>query len=211
MQAAPQADPETSTLIACPECDALYLDPDVPDNHDARCQRCGTMLAAPRTGAFTRVFMLALTALILMVAAVFFPFLQLNASGLVNRTSVFDAVMAFDGLMLPLSLAVALLIVLLPALRLAAIAYTLWPLMRNRPPYAHARRAFRLAEDLRPWSMAEIFVVGVSVALVKVAGMAVVSLGPAFWAFAALVIVTVLQNNFMCRHTIWRTLERYEG
>jgi paraquat-inducible protein A len=66
---------------------------------------------------------------------------------------------------------------------------------------------FRLAERIRPWSMAEIFIVGVAVALIKVAGLASLSLGPAFWAFVALVLITAVKDNFMCRLTIWKTLE----
>ncbi len=195
-------------LIACPQCDTLHFEPDVPEAHNATCRRCGNVLAAPRVNAYLRVLSLALTALILMLGAVFFPFIELEAAGLRNRTSVLDAVLAFSsGLMLPLSIAVALLIVLIPAARLAAIVYTLLPLSRGRRPYAYAALAFRLAERLRPWSMAEIFIVGVSVALVKVAGLATVSFGPAFWAFAGLVVVTVLQDNAMCRYTIWKSLE----
>ena len=156
-----------------------------------------------------RVITLAITAMILMAAAVFFPFLDLEAGGLHNRTSVFDAILAFSsGLMLPLSLAVAALIVLIPVARFLAIVYTLWPLVRRRPPFAHARPVFRLAETLRPWAMAEIFIVGVTVALVKVAGLATISVGPAFWAFVGLVIVTVIHDNFMCRHTVWKSLEQ---
>jgi paraquat-inducible protein A len=32
-------------------------------------------------------------------------------------------------------------------------------------------------------------------------------LGPAFWMFAALVVVTVLQDTLMCRWSLWHTLE----
>ena len=91
--------------------------------------------------------------------------------------------------------------------RSRSVCPTLLPLVRGRPPYTMAASAFRVAEQLRPWSMAEIFVLGVAVALVKVAGLATVSLGPAFWAFAALVVITVLQDNAMCRYTIWKTIE----
>jgi paraquat-inducible protein A len=163
---------------------------------------------APREGALTRIVMLATTALILMIAAVFFPFLELQAGGLTQRSSVFDAVLAFsEGLMLPLSVAVAALIVVLPLFRLGAIIYALAPMAYGRKPARYAAQAFRLAEAAKPWAMAEIFIVGVAVALVKVAGLAHVSLGPAFWAFVALVLVTVLKDNFMCRLTVWKTLE----
>jgi paraquat-inducible protein A len=201
----PQAEPP---MLACPVCDTLHVEPEVPVGHVARCQRCGHVLAAPREGAFVRVLALAVTAVILMVGAVFFPFIELDAAGLSNRASVLDAVLAFStGLMVPLSVAVAALIVFIPTARLLAIIYTLAPLAAGRPPLEGAHRAFRLSERLRPWSMAEIFILGVAVALVKVAGLASVSLGPAFWAFAILVVITVLQDNAMCRYTIWKTLE----
>ena len=74
-------------------------------------------------------------------------------------------------------------------------------------PARGARRAFRWVEAVRPWAMGEVFIVGVSVALVKIAGLAQITLGPAFWAFAGLVVLTVLNDTFTCRLTVWRTLE----
>ncbi len=198
----------TEGLVACPRCDALHRITDVPVGSRARCHRCGTVLMAPREGALTQIVMLAATAFVLMFAAVFFPFLELEAGGRIQRSSVFDAVMAFsEGLMLPLSVAVAGLIVVLPLLRFSAILYALAPMAIGWAPARYATQAFRIAEAMKPWAMAEIFIVGVAVALVKVAGLAQVSLGPAFWAFVALVLVTVLKDNFMCRLTIWKTLE----
>lgn len=196
-------------LVACPQCDLLHREPDMSANCTAACVRCGAVLAAPRDGAFTRVLVLALTAMILMVAAIYFPFLELKVAGLTNRTSVLDAILAFSsGLLLPLAFAVAALIVLVPTVRFAAIVYTLWPLVFRRRPFRHASPMFRLAETLRPWAMAEIFIVGVAVALIKVAGLASISIGPAFWAFCALVLVTALHDTLICRRTIWKSLEQ---
>lgn len=196
-----------SDLIACPKCDALHRVPQVETGAQARCVRCGTVLMAPREGAMTRIVMLSLTALILMIAAVFFPFLELSTHGLGRKSSVFDAVLAFsDGLMLPLSFAVAALIVVLPIARFLALIYVFAPMALGWAPARHARAVFKVAEHIRPWAMAEVFIIGVAVALVKVAGLAQVTLGPAFWAFVGLVIITVLKDNFMCRVTVWQTL-----
>jgi paraquat-inducible protein A len=201
-------DSDLDGLIACPVCDALYRIADVPNGGQARCRRCKTVLMAPREGAMTQIVMLSATALILMIAAVFFPFLEMSAGGLVHRSSVIDAILAYsDGLMLPLSFAVAALIVILPSLRLMAVLYAVGPMMVGYAPWPQAIKAFRLANALKPWAMAEVFIVGVAVALVKVAGLAVVSMGPAFWAFVALVLVTTLKDTFMCKLTVWKTLE----
>ena len=181
---------------------------DVDLGRRARCVRCHAVLVNPRANAMTKIVMLALTATVLMIAAISFPFLTIEARGLAQKSSVIDAILAFsDGVMIPLSLAVAALIVVLPLMRLLAIVYVLAPMAFGWHPARGAVAAFRLAEALKPWAMAEIFVIGVAVALVKVAGLAHLSIGPAFWAFAALVLVTALNDNFMCRLTIWRTLE----
>lgn len=199
---------DPTNLIACPKCDALHRIVHVAPGERALCHRCHTVIMAPQTGAMTRIVMLAVTSAVLMTAAVFFPFLDLSAAGITTHSSLFDAVLAFSsGLLLPLSFATAALIVLLPMLRFGLIIYTLAPMALGWRPAPQSILAFRLAQSLRPWAMAEIFIVGVVVALVKVAGLATVTLGPAFWAFVALVLVTTLSDTVMCETTIWKTLE----
>jgi len=199
-------------LRACPHCDALYQIAEVAPRERAVCTRCGAVLIAPRARAFSRVIALAVTALILMGAAIFLPFLDLSASGMHSRASVLDAVLAFSsGMMLPLSVAVGALIVVIPALRLSLIVYTLAPMMRGGAALPRAAQAFRLADALKPWAMAEIFLIGVAVALVKVAGIATVTPGPAFWAFCGLVVVTVLHDDVMDAESVWQAIERREA
>lgn len=205
----PQTLPPLDDLVACHQCDTLHVAQDLPDNARAYCQRCGTILMTSQPAAMARILSLALTAFIMMIAAVSFPFLTLDAQGLHNATSVLDAVLAFnEGFAIPLAVAVAFFIVVIPLIRLGALIYALGPLVREQRPRAGAKRAFGLAERLRPWSMAEIFIVGVTVALVKVAGLAAVTVGPAFWAFAGVVIITVLKDQMICRYSIWEALEQ---
>ena len=109
-----------------------------------------------------------------------------------------------------LSLSVAGFIILIPLTRVLLILYVLWPIVFDRRPFKSARPAFRLAEALRPWSMAEIFALGCAVALVKVTGLAQVGFGPAFYMFVALVVLILVQDNQMCRWSIWESLDRAE-
>lgn len=195
-------------LVACPRCDVLHRRRALAETESGACARCGTVLVAPRARSFLHVVALSFTAMILMVAGVFFPFLKISARGLSHESSVFEAAMAFSqGWLMPLSLAVLIAIVATPVLRFAALIYTLWPLANGRPARRHAASVFRLAVALQPWSMAEIFIVGTAVALVKVAGLASISFGPAFWAFSALIIVTVLKNLLLSEAAIWEAIE----
>lgn len=195
-------------LMACPRCDALHAEDELELGETLCCIRCGGVLAKPRGGAFVQLIALSFTTVVLMMGAIFFPFLEISRMGFGNATSLFGVALAFaDGVLLPLVLAVMAMIVGLPVLRAFLLVYTLSPLAQGQAPYRHAALAFRWSELLRPWSMAEIFVIGTAVALVKVAGLASVHLGPAFWAFCALILVNLASRGFMCQTTIWDAIE----
>ncbi|SNT74975.1 paraquat-inducible protein A [Paracoccus seriniphilus] len=195
-------------LLACPRCDALHVEEELQSGETARCIRCGTVLAKPRGGAFSQLIALAFTSMVLLIGAVFFPFLEISRMGFGNATSLFGVALAFaDGILLPLVAALMVMIVGLPVLRAFLLVYTLVPLAKGCPPNRHAATAFRWSEIMRPWSMAEIFIIGTAVALVKVAGLATVHLGPAFWAFCGLILVNLASRGFMCQTTIWDAIE----
>lgn len=64
----------------------------------------------------------------------------------------------------------------LPMLQLSVLLWVLGPLSRGREPLGF-RTAMRLLGFLRPWCMVPVFLLGVLVAVVKLAGMAAVTPG----------------------------------
>ena len=197
-----------TTPIACPICDALHDVGTVPSGARARCRRCHTVLAGNHPDAIRRIVVLSLTALILMTIVIFFPFLELRQGVFGAEASVFDTVMAFStGVMAPLSLAVALFIIVLPVARLLLALWALAPLVAGRDPLPGARTAMRWSIRLKPWAMAEIFMIGVAIALVKLADLATLTMGPAFWSFAAIVVLMTVKDTQMTGHGIWTALE----
>lgn len=198
---------DLDTLIVCPTCDLVYRAPRVASREKAVCVRCGTVLVAPRRKAGKQLVALALTVLILIVAASVFPFLTIGAGGVRHDASILDTAFAFSGGLSILAVAVLFFIVIIPALRVMLLIYVLVPIIRDRPPAPYAKSAFRLSERLIPWSMAEIFALGCAVALVKLSDLAEVLFGPAAWLFAALVVVVVASDRLMCRYSIWTSLK----
>ncbi len=202
------ADVPLDSLMACPQCDALYVArmPDVGER--AVCARCHTVLIAPKRKAGVKIIALTLSVIILVVSALFFPFLTINASGFGNKASILDSASSFQsGPMVFLSVAVAAMIIVIPLVRTLLILYVLIPVVRDTKPYAYARRAFRLTQELKPWGMAEIFALGCAVALVKVADLATIGFGPAFWMFAVLVVIVLINDNYLCTWSVWKSLE----
>ena len=196
-------------VIACTVCDALHSVGAGPPMHGRlRCTRCGSVLLRAPRGALDSILGGALATVILVISAVFFPFLEISAKGLRSAASLVDVAFAFsEGITSPLALAVILMIVVLPVVRAAALGWALVPLRLGRPALPGAKRAFRFASRLKPWSMAEVFIIGVVVALVKIGGMATVSLGPAFWELTLIVLNVALESTSLCEKTVWRMLE----
>jgi paraquat-inducible protein A len=194
-------------LIACPQCDALYRMGEVAPGQRAVCARCHTVLVSPRRHAGMVIISLALAAMILLLGAVWFPFLRIDVQGLWQEATLLDVATSIaGGPLYVVSVAVLAAIVVIPVLRAGLTLYVLAPVVFDRAPSPLAARAFRLADRLRPWSMAEIFAIGCAVSLTKIADLATVRLGPAFWMFAALVVVTVAQDRLVDRWSVWRAI-----
>jgi paraquat-inducible protein A len=195
-------------LIICPVCDATYQLQRPKNGEQAVCGRCHKVLIAPRRKAGMQIIAVAVAVVVLIIAASIFPFLEISAAGRSNAVSILDAALTFtEGPMLVLALLTAGFIILVPLSRMLLTLYVLIPVVLDRPPARYAIRAFRLSEALRPWSMAEIFALGCAVALVKVADLATVSFGPAFWMFGVLVVLVIAQDGFLCKWSVWNSLE----
>lgn len=198
------ADPH-ARLIACPECDTLH---DANPALRLKCRRCGTVLVAPDRRAGIGVILLSLASTALIWGAVSQPFLSIERFWITRDATLIEAALAFEGPFLWLSLTVLTVVLVLPALRLGLSIYVLGPMVAGKRALPGARRAFRWSEALKPWSMAEIFAFGAGVALIKIADMAEVTPGPAFWMFCGLVVLIWVGDRMTCRHSVWEALER---
>lgn len=194
--------------LVCPQCDALYRLRPVTKGDVASCARCHTVLAAPRRKAGMQIISLAVATLILIVAAVFFPFLTLNAQGFRSSSSLLDIALSFStGNLSVLVFLMMACVLAIPALRALLLIYVITPLVFDRAPVRYSARAFRFAEALKPWAMAEVFALGCAVALVKITDLAQVAFGQAFWMFAVLVGLVVIQDKFLCSWSVWNAIK----
>ncbi len=201
-------DPPAPHFVVCPQCDALYSVRTVDKGRLSACTRCHTVLAAPRRKAGMLIVCLALATLVLIAGAIFLPFLTLEAQGFRSTASLLDIALSFSAGRLQALVVLTLMVVLaIPAVRAALLVYVLTPLVFDRRPARHAARAFRAAQSLKPWAMAEVFALGCAVALVKITDLAQVALGQAFWMFTVLVALIVVQDRFLCSWSVWNALK----
>lgn len=194
-------------LVACPGCDLLHRRSILMPGQQARCARCSDVMVTCKPHTIDRTLAAALAGIVLLAMSLALPFLSLSRAGIESHISVLDAVgslWASD--MRWLGLLTLALIALLPLARLGLLAWVLLLLRLERRPRASTRTAFRWAVRLEPWAMADVFMVGVAVSLVKLGTIARLEVGLAFWSLCALIAITVVITLVLCRDTVWRLL-----
>lgn len=197
----------TPTLIACHDCDLLHRVKELPEKTKARCSRCGAVLYVHSPETIDRTLACAITGLVLMVIANIYPFLSLESQGTVLDTSLITGtIILARQSMAGLAILVLFTSMIIPCVLLGALVYVLWPMKQGRRLPA-SRPVFRLALTLRPWSMTEVFLLGILVSVVKLAKMAAIIPGTALFAFLALVFVLAAVNVFLDPRTIWEKMD----
>ena len=75
-------------IIGCHECDALVVEPFVPDGGAAYCDRCGGLLFRRHSTTIEICFALVVAAAILFVVANLYPFLAFQMQGQTTQTTL---------------------------------------------------------------------------------------------------------------------------
>lgn len=189
----------------CHECDLLVRVPPLHEGEQAQCPRCHHVLSRLPKYPLQRPLVYALTSLIMLACANLLPFLAINSHGMGNSMTLFQAASAlfYDDYQV-LSVVVYLCMQLLPLAGLLLICYLYLGLRwcRHRPlPFAApvCRWMFRL----QPWTMVEVFLVGVLVSLIKISSLADVHIGSGFWCFCVFCVMYLKSMIHLDRNWLW--------
>ena len=160
----------------------------------------------PRDG-LERTLALALSAAVLFVVANSFPFLAFDMRGQVTHTTLISGTIdLYQQGKAELSALVLLTIVVAPLSQIVLLLYVLIPLRLNRVPW-QLPDAFRLLRHAQPWSMMEVFMIGILVAIVKLMDMATIVPGLALWSFVMLMLVLTAAIASFEPEAVWEKVE----
>ena len=204
--AAPRGGLARDEVIACHECGTVHRLPAMGDDTVARCTACDARIFIRFEQSVPRTLALYLAALFLFLVANSFPIIAMSLEGQHNAATVLDSAKALygDG-MWPLALAVALAGVVLPLAKILGMLAILVPLQLGiRAPWIVS--GFRWVERMQPWSMMEVYLLGVIVAYVKLQDLATIHLGVAIIAFVGTILVLAAADARFDPHAIWRRL-----
>ena len=193
----------SARLIGWHECHLLQREAALPAGGIARCRRCGAELYRSRPESLDRALAFTLAATVLFTVANMFPVVGLSVKGDLVQSTLFGAVQILyrDGAW-PLAGLVFVTTLMMPLLRMAALAYILLPLRLHRVP-RRPDLAFRVLDLAAPWGMTEVLILGMLVALVKLAHIATVVPGVALWAFGAVMLLIAAASAAFDPRDVW--------
>ena len=192
--------------IACHECDLIHEIPIMPSRAAAVCVRCGCVLFRAKTDSIDRTLAWTFAGLVLYVVAVSFPFLTMKNGPIGNETGLLTGIeFLYRQGIIPLAALVLLTCILIPLIQMLGLLYVFIPLKLNvRVRYAIP--VFRLFKHIKPWSMMEIYMLGILVSIVKLGKMATIVPGLAVIAFGILIFVLNFALSAVDEHMVWEKL-----
>ena len=201
-------------LVACSLCEAVNdlsrLQVEISEPTSAlRCGRCGSVIHARYPRSLERSLAFLIAAVIAYIPANVYPIMTLRKLGEGEPATILGGIfhLAHAG-MWSLAAIVFVASVLVPVLKLVGIAYLVATARRATPAQARERtRLYRMVEAVGRWSMVDVFVISILVALVQLGALATIESGPAATAFCVVVVLTMLSAMSFDPRLIWDATE----
>jgi paraquat-inducible protein A len=170
-----------------------------------RCPRCGSSIHLRVSNSIQRTCALLATAVLLYIPANMLPIMTTTQLGRATHSTILGGVvlLAHHG-DYPIAAVIFIASVFVPIGKLCTLSWLCWTVAR-RQPTSHRERArmYRLTELVGKWSMTDVFVVAILVALIHLGGLLRITPGPAALAFGGVVISTMLAAHTFDPRLIW--------
>lgn len=195
-------------LRECRDCGQIQTVPAMPPGARARCLRCDAVLRHTHHDPLGVPLALHCAALIMLAISAGTMLLSVSTFGMHQAADLFSGPVGLEQHgMWALGLLVLFTTFAAPLAKLLTVAMVLLGLRLPRPP-AIIRRVFAWAERLRPWSMIEIYLLGLFVAYSRVGAVVHVDVGPAVYALGALMLTMVAADYALDPHAVWEAMEQ---
>lgn len=172
---------------------------------ELRCGRCHARLHRRKPASVTRTWALLLAAMILYVPANVLPMMRTGSLFSDESNTILSGVIVlWHAGSWDLAVIVFIASILVPLLKFTALLILLISVQRGTAWHRAGRaRLFRMIEEIGQWSMLDVFVVTILVALVRFRPLALVEPGPAVLYFGLVVVLTMLASRSFDPRLVW--------
>jgi paraquat-inducible protein A len=200
----------TALAASCARCHDCGLLARMPAHaHEAECPRCGGALHFRKPRSLERTWAFVIAAAICYLPANLFPVMTVTSLGKRQSDTIMSGVVyLLEHHMWPLALVIFVASVLVPLAKLAMLLLLLVSVgRRSRWRRVDRTRMYRLTELIGRWSMVDIYVVTILVALVRLGNLATIEAGTGAVFFGAVVVLTMLAAESFDPRLIWDASE----
>jgi len=192
-------------LIHCHICEKLVESESIENKHKASCPRCGAAMHMRLPKSISRTWAFLIASIIMYIPANIMPIMTVQNMGKGDPHTIIGGivVLIYEG-MLPIAFVVFVASLLVPLLKMIGIALLLISVQHSwQVTPRHRTKMYRIIEFVGRWSMLDIFMISILVAMVDFGGIAKVYAGTGAIAFAAVVVLTMLASISFDSRLIW--------
>jgi paraquat-inducible protein A len=196
-------------LISCHACHQLSRIPSGFANGEAICPRCEAHIHLRKPNSISRTWALLIAAYILYIPANLLPVMTVISFGKGEADTILSGVKELiHAGMLPIALLVFIASITVPVLKLLTLTYLLLS-VHYKSRWRPRERTFlyRITEVVGRWSMIDIFMISILIALVKLEAVATIEPGMGAISFASVVVLTMFAAIGFDPRLIWDRME----
>jgi paraquat-inducible protein A len=198
-------------VLSCHVCELVMPQSEAERVHGhLRCPRCAEHLHRRKPDSIQRTWALVIAALVCYVPANLLPIMTVTSLGQTQSDTIMSGVIfLLTHGMWPLALVVFVASVLVPMMKLVILIYLLISVrVRSIRRPRDRTRLYRITEAVGRWSMVDIYVVTILVALVRVGNLATIQAESGAIFFAAVVVITMFAAMSFDPRIIWDIWEQ---
>ena len=190
-------------LIICHQCFTLHEEVPIADGTKALCTKCGGVLYRYETRLIDYGLALSITGFIFFIVANVFPLVQIELLGHEQYITIVKTFVAlFDNGFYVVGLLCTFLIFIFP-LMIFTLNIVLFTLLKLGKGETLTKELLVLISHIKPWSMSDIFLISILVALVKLIGYAQIHIGVSFWALVLFVLIDLYITKYIHISELW--------
>jgi len=178
-----------------------------------RCERCGSVIHSRKTQSVQRCLALLFASILAYIPANIWPIMRVSQIGGVDESTILGGVATFWEMQAyPVAIIIFIASVFIPGLKLISLAW-LCLLASGKATMnpKHATAIYWLTELVGRWSMVDVFVVAILVALIQLGGIMTIAPGAAAISFGLMVILTMEAAHVFDPRLIWDHIRKQEN
>jgi len=200
-------------LVSCHDCGFVVALEGSGHHAKTHCPRCRATVHRRKPDSINRTWALVITAAMLYIPANIFPVMRVISMGKAQEDTIISgAIYLLVHGMWPLALIVFFASVVVPLLKLISLSFLLISVQKGSNWRTVERtKLYHIVEAVGRWSMTDIYVVTILVALVSLGNLATIEAGMGAVYFAGVVVMTMLAAESFDPRLIWDRAREANG